>query len=293
MMNTVGTVPGNLPRDELGGLLHARGGRLPSDQVDFLLPASVKGTAGRGPHDSSGGAPATRPLHGYLEEKPNVARASSRAITTSGPGCPAWRQLRGHRPGSGPPPCGFGGGFLPRPASGFWLLVVRNEAPMAVTIGAPCGPRIRVARSGGRRLWNHVRRGRVEVKSDNANGAELIGVLNQFCSGFARRDPEAAVRVCARDLDLVVVTSEETLLRGPTELRRFLDHYIESETTYSWAWDRYDVSTSGSVAWLLAEGTEIAASEDHVVRHPYRMTMVLERQEGQWLLRQVHGSSPH
>jgi ketosteroid isomerase-like protein len=116
--------------------------------------------------------------------------------------------------------------------------------------------------------------------------------LDYFCSAFARRDPEAVLRVCGPDLD-AVVTSEEPLLRGPAELRRFLDRYVEGETTYSWEWDRYDVSTAGSVAWLLAEGTEIAASEDHVARHPYRMTMLFEHREGQWLLRHVHGSSPH
>ena len=126
----------------------------------------------------------------------------------------------------------------------------------------------------------------------DANAAELIQVLDTFCSGFARRDPEVVLRVCAPELDLVVVTSEDPLLRGPTELRRFLDRYLAGETTYSWEWDRHDVSSSGSVAWLLAEGTEIAAREDRVVQHPYRMTMVLERRHGDWLLRQVHGSSP-
>ena len=131
------------------------------------------------------------------------------------------------------------------------------------------------------------------MNPDDASEAELIEVLDHFCSGLARRDPEAVVRVCAPDLDLVVVTSEQPVLRGPIELRRFLDGYVKGETTYSWEWDRYDVSTAGSVAWLLAEGTEIAASEDQAVRHPYRMTMVLERREGHWLLRQVHGSSPH
>jgi SnoaL-like domain len=80
---------------------------------------------------------------------------------------------------------------------------------------------------------------------------------------------------------------------GPAELHRFLDRYVEGPTTYSWQWDRHDISISGAVAWLLAEGTETAAREDHVVRHAYRMTMVLERREGRWLLRQVHGSSPH
>ncbi len=120
----------------------------------------------------------------------------------------------------------------------------------------------------------------------------MIEVLDTFCSGFARRDPEVVLRVCAPDLDLVVVTSEDPLLRGPAELRRFLDRYVEGETTYSWEWDRHDVAAAGSVAWLLAEGTETATSADHLERHPYRMTMVLERHSNHWLLRQVHGSSP-
>lgn len=101
------------------------------------------------------------------------------------------------------------------------------------------------------------------------------------------------LRLCAPDLDLVVVTSEESLLRGPAELRRFLDGYVEGPTTYSWEWDRHDVSIAGSVAWLLAGGTETAASEERVAHHAYRMTMVLERREDRWLVRQVHGSSPH
>ena len=122
--------------------------------------------------------------------------------------------------------------------------------------------------------------------------AELIEVLDRFCSAFARRDPGAVLRLCAPDLDLIVVTSEESLLRGPAELRRFLDRYVEGSTTYSWEWDRHDVSIAGSVAWLLAEGTETAASEERVAHHPYRMTMVLERREDRWLVRQVHGSSP-
>jgi len=137
------------------------------------------------------------------------------------------------------------------------------------------------------------RRGRVEVNPDDANEAELIDVLNQFCSGFARRDPEAVVRVCAPDLDLVVVTSEEPLLRGPTELRRFLDRYVEGDTTYSLGVGPLRRLDDGVGRMASREGTEIAASEHRVVRHPYRMTMVLERREGDWLLKQVHGSSPH
>lgn len=98
--------------------------------------------------------------------------------------------------------------------------------------------------------------------------------------------------MCAPDADLVVVTSEEPLLRGPVELRRFLERYVDGPTTYSWKWERHDVSTAGPVACLLAEGTEVAASGGRVERHPYRMTMVLELRDGRWLLTHVHGSSP-
>ena len=131
------------------------------------------------------------------------------------------------------------------------------------------------------------------VSTRRANEAELIEVLDQFCSGFASRDADAVLSVCALEPDLIVVTSEEPLLRGPDELRCFLDRYVGGDTTYSWKWYRHDVSIAGSLAWLLAEGSETAASEEGVARHPYRMTMVLERRDDRWLVRQVHGSSPH
>jgi hypothetical protein len=42
--------------------------------------------------------------------------------------------------------------------------------------------------------------------------AELIEVLGRLCSGFASRDAQAVLALCAPDLDLVVVTSEEPVL---------------------------------------------------------------------------------
>jgi ketosteroid isomerase-like protein len=122
---------------------------------------------------------------------------------------------------------------------------------------------------------------------------ELIAVLDTFCSGFANRDTEAVLSVFDLDADLVVITSDEWLLRGAPELQHFLARYVEGGTTYSWKWERHDVSRSGPIAWLLAEGTETAETDGRSQQHPYRMTMVLERRKNRWVLRQVHGSSPH
>ncbi|MDT7546101.1 MAG: hypothetical protein QOE99_2211 [Actinomycetota bacterium] len=130
------------------------------------------------------------------------------------------------------------------------------------------------------------------MKADAQTEAVMVGMLESFCSAFQARDAEAVMRLFAPDPDLVVVTSEESLLRGPHELQTFLRAYEQGPATYSWIWDRLEVSTADAVAWLLAEGTETAATQDGEQEHPYRMTIVCERRDEQWLLVQMHGSSP-
>ena len=122
---------------------------------------------------------------------------------------------------------------------------------------------------------------------------DLLSVLHSFCMAFTNRDAEGVIRLLASEAEVQVITSEEPLLRGHDEMRRFLDRYVKGPTTYAWEWDRHDVCELGPVGWLLAEGTETATSGDRRIRNPYRMTMVCESREGRWTLRQVHGSSPH
>jgi uncharacterized protein (TIGR02246 family) len=131
------------------------------------------------------------------------------------------------------------------------------------------------------------------VRADPPTEAALLELLERFCSGFAARDADGVVQLFAPDADVVIVTSEEPVLRGPAEVTAFLRRYAGGTTTYSWTWDRRDVSAAGAVGWLLAEGVETAAEEGHAQKHPYRMSMVCEERDGGWLLVQVHGSSPH
>jgi ketosteroid isomerase-like protein len=122
---------------------------------------------------------------------------------------------------------------------------------------------------------------------------DLIGVLEEFCSAFERRDPDAVMRLVASDPALIVVTSEEAILRGPAELAAFLHRYRQGPTTYSWTWDRYDVGTSGTMGWLLAQGWETAATAGRTERHPYRMTIAFRQHAERWIPVLIHGSSPH
>jgi hypothetical protein len=104
------------------------------------------------------------------------------------------------------------------------------------------------------------------MKPDPRTETEVIGVLQSFCSGFADRDADRVMRLFY-ERDPTVVTSEEPVLRGRSELKSFLDRYVKGATTYSWEW-RYDLATAGSVACLLAVGTETATTADRIDTAP-------------------------
>lgn len=122
---------------------------------------------------------------------------------------------------------------------------------------------------------------------------DLIGVLEEFCDAFRRRDIDAVADLLFPRDDVMVVTSEEAVLRNRAQFDAFLERYANGATTYSWDWQWTDVAVSNQVAWLLAEGFEVAESKSGGVRTPYRMTMLCQRHDGRWKIAQVHGSSPH
>jgi hypothetical protein len=92
---------------------------------------------------------------------------------------------------------------------------------------------------------------------------------------------------------VVVVTSEQPILRGADELGSFLADYVRGATAYSWVWDDRQASVAGAFGWVLAVGTETATSETETRQTPYRMTLLAERIASAYQLVQVHGSSPH
>ncbi len=123
--------------------------------------------------------------------------------------------------------------------------------------------------------------------------AELLDLHDRFCEGFAARVSDLVLDTVTGAPELVVVTSEEPVLRGTDELRGFLTRYVAGPTTYSWSWDRRDTAIFKTWGCLFAIGTERASSAEGEESTPYRMTLVAERQTERWSIVQVHGSSPH
>jgi hypothetical protein len=81
---------------------------------------------------------------------------------------------------------------------------------------------------------------------------EIVRVLDAFCDAIARRDVGVVSDLFLPRDDVMVVTSEDAVLRDRGELEGFLERHARSSTTYSWDWERPLVAVEDDVVWLLA-----------------------------------------
>jgi hypothetical protein len=122
------------------------------------------------------------------------------------------------------------------------------------------------------------------VTADEQTEAAVVGLLERFTARIATGEVDPVLQLFAPDDGIAVSISDEPPLRGPNELRAFLQRYAHGTTRYTWAWSRREVSAAGDQASLLAEGTESG--------QPYQLSMRCERRGGRWLIVRVDGSSP-
>lgn len=65
--------------------------------------------------------------------------------------------------------------------------------------------------------------------------SELVGLLDRFCGGLAAGDAAAVTATRDMNADLIVVTSEELVLRGGAEFAAFRQRYERGPTRYVWS----------------------------------------------------------
>jgi ketosteroid isomerase-like protein len=79
--------------------------------------------------------------------------------------------------------------------------------------------------------------------------------------------------------------------RGGEAVSSLLQRVCAASHAYSWTWDKRVVTIRRDTAWVYAEGTEHVRGS-HREDNPYRLTAILERQDGQWLCVHYHGAEP-
>lgn len=131
------------------------------------------------------------------------------------------------------------------------------------------------------------------MKADAQTKAEVLEAMNKFMQVYESRDMEGMLGLVSQDDDLVLIGT------GADELRIGLEQFkfqVERDWSqmealgFNLTWNQ--VSAAGPVAWVASEGQGTGRVEGQAIEFSFRMTTVLEKRDGEWLLVQSHLSLP-
>lgn len=130
------------------------------------------------------------------------------------------------------------------------------------------------------------------MPSDGEIQSQVRQVLERFNELVSTQDPQVLAEFAPGDDFLLIGSESGEVAAGRQALEAFFARIFARKTTFSWEWDRVDVSHAGNIAWFFAEGRVILTTAHEQRKAPYRISGVLERHGGRWLWRQYHGSEP-
>jgi class 3 adenylate cyclase len=131
------------------------------------------------------------------------------------------------------------------------------------------------------------------VRPDPRTEAEVTEVLARIVDAAGRRDPEAALAFFAEDPDTFLYgTGADEARRGSAEIRAQIQRDLSQSDAWSWTLGPQSISSAGAVAWTAGEVVIRVIMGDRTLDVPHRLTTVLERRDGQWLILQMHLSVP-
>ncbi len=130
------------------------------------------------------------------------------------------------------------------------------------------------------------------MRSDAEVRSQVRKVLERFNDLVSTQNLQVLAEFAPGDEVLLVGSDAGEVATGRQELEAFFARIFARDTTFSWEWDRIDVSHAGDLAWFFADGRVVLSTAKEQRRAPYRITGVLERHGERWLWRQYHGSEP-
>jgi len=128
--------------------------------------------------------------------------------------------------------------------------------------------------------------------SDENVKTQVLEMLERF-NDLVFTGDQGVLSEFVPDEDVLLVGSEaDEVAAGRDELAAFFARIFARDITFSWEWDRIEVSKAGDIAWFFTEGRVILTTAKGQRKSPYRISGVLERHGERWLWRQYHGSEP-
>ena len=131
------------------------------------------------------------------------------------------------------------------------------------------------------------------MKADPQVASEVASAIDRMANAYASRDLTAAMACFAADPDIVLYgTGRDEKRVGPQEIRTQIERDWSQTDQVELAFTSQSISAAGDVAWAALDGSfEVRAGGD-AVSIPARVTFVLEKRGGSWLIVHAHFSTP-
>lgn len=131
------------------------------------------------------------------------------------------------------------------------------------------------------------------MKTDVKTEKDVRAVIEECLKAYSEKDFRRALELVAPDADVVFIgTNVKEKMIGKEQMKVEFGRYASQLDSISFDVQWISVSATGAVAWAALDGLcEVAAGESKV-QFPFRITMVLEKRQDQWLIVQSHTSMP-
>jgi ketosteroid isomerase-like protein len=131
------------------------------------------------------------------------------------------------------------------------------------------------------------------MNANEQTTSEVKKVLIHFGEAFSRRDMDSLSALIASDPDVTFFgTGADEERVGLSEIKEQIQRDWAQSESASIDWGQLSVSAHGNVAWVAAHVTLKARASGREMTFLGRITVVLDKRDGQWLIDQWHMSVP-
>lgn len=131
------------------------------------------------------------------------------------------------------------------------------------------------------------------MKADNKTESEVRAALTTMANAYAKRDLRKFMSCFAPDADAVLYgTGADEKRVGPEEITAQVHRDWAQTETASMVFASTSVSAAGAVAWAAIDGSFKLQAGGQNMNLPARVTIVLEKRDGKWLIVHSHFSTP-
>jgi hypothetical protein len=131
------------------------------------------------------------------------------------------------------------------------------------------------------------------MHADEQITSDVKEVLTRFGEVFSRRDMGSLIALLAPDPDVTFLGTDADEERvGLSEIKKQVQRDWAHSESASIHWGPFSVSAQGTVAWVAAHVTLQAKASSREMTFPGRITAVMDKRDGQWLIDQCHMSFP-